>query len=355
MSYKYEAAFVAPPSAMNEQEYNNQEITAYLLGASSETATERFDELSFTDDQFADALKSAETDLVDAYVQNELTGDALERFKSYYLASPLRRERLEFARAFQTFAEKNAAPKTAKSFVEETKSKRGYVGFFGWLNVFSQPTAVLQWGAVAAVLLFVVLGGWWLFVNRSGQPDNQIATREDATAPSNQETPLAVEKKDSENLNAKREIAAASDESETASNSGKELTNRQPVPAPTKTPRQTAQRSVVALILAPSLRGGSRLANVAVSKETTDVAVQLELESDDYMSYRVVLTDESGSKNFWVSGTLKTRARSDAKILNLRFPAKLLKSRIYSLTVSGVNLGGEPEIIGSYPFRSVLK
>ena len=340
---------------MKEQEYNNQEISAYLLGASAESETERFDELSFTDERFAAALKSVETDLIDAYVQNELTGDALKRFKSYYLASPLRRERVEFARAFQTFAEKNAAPETEKSFVEETKPERGFAGFFGWLNGFSQVNTVLQWGAAATVLLFVVLGGLWLIVNRSSQRENQIATREDAPAPTNRETLSAIEKKNSENSTTEREIAAANDESEIAANSEKESNNRQPVPVPTKTPEQKAQRSVVALILAPSLRGGNRLANVVVSKETTDVAVQLELESDDYMSYHVVLTDEAESKNFWASGTLKTRTRGDAKILNLRFPAKLLKSRIYSLTVSGVNLGGEPEIIGSYPFRSVLK
>ena len=35
-----------------------------------------------TDDEFSDALIVAETDLIDAYVQGELSGSALEQFKS---------------------------------------------------------------------------------------------------------------------------------------------------------------------------------------------------------------------------------------------------------------------------------
>ncbi|MFN2493080.1 MAG: hypothetical protein ABR501_09385, partial [Pyrinomonadaceae bacterium] len=79
---------------MSKQAYDDQTVTQYLLGSLPEAEAERFDELSFTDDEFADALMAAEKDLVDAYVQGELTGAELEQFKSHYLASPLRREQV---------------------------------------------------------------------------------------------------------------------------------------------------------------------------------------------------------------------------------------------------------------------
>ena len=58
---------------MNDSNYNERIITRYLLGALSEVETERLDELSVRDDGFARALTIAEKELVDAYVQGELT------------------------------------------------------------------------------------------------------------------------------------------------------------------------------------------------------------------------------------------------------------------------------------------
>ncbi len=59
---------------MNQVTYNYEAITQYLLGALPEEEAERLDELSFTSDEFAEALRAAEKDLVDAYLQGELTG-----------------------------------------------------------------------------------------------------------------------------------------------------------------------------------------------------------------------------------------------------------------------------------------
>ena len=95
---------------MNTKTYNNENLTAYLLGALPEADAEGFDELSFTDDDFASELSAAEKDLVDAYVNGELKGEKLQSFESYYLASPLRREKVEFARVFQQFAAGDGSP-----------------------------------------------------------------------------------------------------------------------------------------------------------------------------------------------------------------------------------------------------
>lgn len=60
--------------------YDNNKITAYLLGALPETEAEIFDELSFTNDDFVNELSATEKDLIDAYVRNELRGTTLEQF-----------------------------------------------------------------------------------------------------------------------------------------------------------------------------------------------------------------------------------------------------------------------------------
>src|SRR5947207_11833289 len=83
---------------MSKQIYSDESLERYLLGLLPEAETERMDELSFTDDEFAQALKAVEKDLVDAYVQGELSGVNLEQFKTVYLASPFRRDNMQFAR-----------------------------------------------------------------------------------------------------------------------------------------------------------------------------------------------------------------------------------------------------------------
>ena len=45
---------------MNTKTYNNENLIAYLLGALPEADAEGFDELSFTDDDFAGELSAVE-------------------------------------------------------------------------------------------------------------------------------------------------------------------------------------------------------------------------------------------------------------------------------------------------------
>lgn len=343
----------SPLSDMNEQKYNNQDITKYLLGSLPEIEAERFDELSFTDDDFADALKSVEKDLVDAYVQGELAGATLEKFKSHYLASPLRREKVEFAKVFQDFAKRNISKKSENSAAEESKPKRTIAGFFSSLNIFTNQNPLLQWGFAAAALAFVVLGGLWIVINRLGQ-ENQLATQA-TPAQTNQELPKPIEERRSEKSIAEREVAAAVNEEPepVQPNPEKESTKKPPIAEPKRTPKQVLPSIIASFILAPSLRGNNRIQTVSVSRETSGVVMQLQLESDDYKSYQVVLVNQSDNKNIWRSGTLKIKSKGENKLLNVPFPAKLLKSKTYSLQVSGISADGTIEIISDYPFRVV--
>jgi hypothetical protein len=76
------------------------QLVRYLLGLLLEEDAERLDAASIADDDVAAALRTAEDDLVDAYVRGLLTGETLERFESFYLASPRRRAKVCHARTF---------------------------------------------------------------------------------------------------------------------------------------------------------------------------------------------------------------------------------------------------------------
>jgi len=94
--------------------YDDELVTAYLLGAIPPDEADRLDELSIADDEFAARLSAVENDLVDAYVRRELSADRLERFRTVYLASPRRREKVALAEAL---AERIGAPAAAVRLV----------------------------------------------------------------------------------------------------------------------------------------------------------------------------------------------------------------------------------------------
>jgi hypothetical protein len=76
---------------------SGQVLVQYLLDSLPAEETERLDELSVTDDEFATRLSVAENDSVDAYVRRELATDDADRFRSGYASSPRRLEKLRFA------------------------------------------------------------------------------------------------------------------------------------------------------------------------------------------------------------------------------------------------------------------
>jgi hypothetical protein len=349
---------------MNRDTYNNQKITRYLLGSLPEADAEQFDELSFTDDEFSDALKSAEKDLVDAYVRSELSEKDLEKFETHYLASPRRREKVEFAKTFQVYAEKNFRELSAS---EQSKPKRNFSKWLAALNIFTGGRALWQLGLAAAVLVLMILGGrLWLENNRLREQSSETQAKRDALAAREQELQKQLETSRTENTETEKELARVREEREAlerelndAKSQKEQLIAEQkkrnelpPVEAK-QTPLAPIRPLVASFMLAPSLRGGAQIKDLVIPPKTGLLRFGLQLEADDYPAYQVALVDQSTNQTVWQSGKLKTKATAGSKTLNLVLPAKLVKPKIYSLEVSGISAGGSPENISSYPFRVV--
>src|SRR3954466_9062484 len=104
-------------SEMSKLLNDHQKLTQYLLGSLPAAEAERLDELSVTDDEVAESLRSVENDLIDAYVQDELDAEERALFKSHYRASARRRERVSFAQDFQAHVEEISARQTTETRV----------------------------------------------------------------------------------------------------------------------------------------------------------------------------------------------------------------------------------------------
>ncbi len=347
---------------MSKKTYNNQTITRYLLGSLAEAEAERFDELSFTDDEFAEALSVAEKDLVDAYVQGELTGVESEQFKTHYLASPLRREKVEFAQAFGVFAEKNAAAQTAEVRAEnpdQAATKRNVAGWFSGLNIFTAPRPALSWGFAVAALALIIAGGWLVVENtRLRQQMSQTQARRDALGQREQELQKELEGQRAANATTGQELARVREERQRLEQELKKEQEQQRLaelrrPSRQQQPASPGGVSTVSFILAPQLRGVGQIPMVFVPDKTDYVKMRLELEPNDYPAYRVALLDQSSNQTLWRSNKLKAMVTGDGKTLSISFPAGLLRPQVHVLRVSGVSANGASEIVSDYPFRVV--
>jgi hypothetical protein len=347
---------------MNKKNYNHQTMTAYLLGSLPESEAELFDELSFTDDEFGDDLKVTEKDLVDAYVCGELKGDQLERFKSYYLASPVRRGKVEFAQAFQSFAEKELAN---DSFVVAPKPRESF-----WAQLLTIPRLSLQWGLAFATLALIFFGSWLFWENsrlrseivQTQSSHDQLLARESELAEREKQLLSEISNQRTINSQSETELTQIREEREKLQQELKnERIQKEQILAEKQ--RITDQRNNsqisspgqtnIAFILTPQLRGNNQLPTLSVSPKINLIEMQLELESDEYSTYRVALISLTNDHTLWRSGKIKAKPAGSNKALFLSFPAKLLNSQIYSLRVSGVEANGSPEIISDYTFKVV--
>jgi hypothetical protein len=114
--------------------------------------------------------------------------------------------------------------------------------------------------------------------------------------------------------------------------------------------RHSDNPSIASFVLASPLRGNNQVPVLPIPNGINEVRILLELESDDYSTYQVALADESGGTELWRSTPLKA-GKGENRRLEVRFPARLLEPKLYSLVVSGLSPQGIPEIIANYPFH----
>lgn len=322
---------------------DNQFITEYLLGSLPEVETERLDELSVSSQEFAEVLSASEKDLIDAYVQGELSGNMLAQFESHYLTSPIRRERVEFAEAFQVFT------RTQRDFHDSSirgqadlhrKRKKGWLST---LSIFGGQYPGLQWGLAVAVVIFIVAGAFMLLQNaRLREQMSLEQAHRDELQQREMQLQKELDQQRAGNTTTERELAQVREERVRLE---EKLRKSGQLPA--------SGTAIVSFILTPQLRGVGQAQAVSIPVNTGRVTMQLNLEPNDYQTFAVALLDQSNHQELWRSAKLKASSRGDDRILKVSFSAGLLKPQGYTLQVSGISANGQSEVLSDYPFKVV--
>ena len=294
---------------MSKQPYSPQLLRNYLLGILREEEAGRLDERSFTDDAFVEALAAAEKDLVDAYVQNELTNDELKNFRSHYLSSHTRSQRAQFAEGLNTILEKES-----RRFEVTPKQTVG--------DMPKRPArSIWRWALVAAVVAFMVIGVWLGIQN--ARLRQQVATTQ-SQLEETQERQHEIEKAIQDQRSANSEDLIDRNESQPSSNETKKEDDDQQRNIPVK----PGQGTIASFTLMPQLRGAGAMPVVSLPPDALNVLLNLKLEPNDHQSYRVALVDADTNQVLWRSGKLnRPKGVADTVAVNLR--AALLKPKIY--------------------------
>jgi len=317
--------------------YTDEVITRYLVGALASDETERLDELSLTDDEFAERLQSVENDLVDEYVRGELRGNLLERFESSYLASPTNREKVKFSESLLRMVDRGADVERAKnaeqSVTHDSAGSRGYRSFW-WKDTLAVPKTVL-WPAMSVAAFLLIASGWLLV------QDLRLRQLRDQAQAENNVLALQAEKQQAqlgENQVALAEKQREIDElRRTLERSGQSADTEEP--------------NVIPVVLEPQTRSISTIKTVSIPAEADLVVFQLELEGDDRADYQAILKSLPGQQTVWKRSGIRSQRREGVKVLVITLRTRVLSSRNYILEVADPRNAGS--IFSSYTFKIV--
>ena len=309
---------------MEPKFHDDKVIARYLLGGLSEAEQTQLEEQAFSDSDYLQHVRAVEKDLMDEYVRGELSGPEREAFEQRFFASESRRRQMEFASALMQVAGESPARASSDAAAAATTSWWDSVFLFGrGLN------PALRF-ALAALALFVVIGGVWLFREsmRSRREQAQVQPPAEATPPVQ--------------------------ENATPKSAAEQRAQNEPpaTPSPNRLEgRQTPPPVVASLLLLPGTsRGSEGHPHLTIAPATSTAQLRVVLESgDEYKTYGLQLRTIAGKVVRSQTG-LPAHAGPGGRAVMLTLPASLLTTGDYELTLNGINEQQQAEPLGFYYF-----
>ncbi len=305
----------------------NKAARSFLLGNPSETKRAELEDGFLAQDDFYQELLSAEDELIDAYVRDELPAPERALFERRRLTSPHLRERVKFAAAlFQSVSKKTVAAPTLVPAVTVS-----------WWHplaaAFHIRSPALGLG-FAAALLVIVLGGLWFLTDelkKSPAPEQAQTIQPPPVSPRESPT-TGVTPEPQKPTTA--EIKAD--------------------PPPVRETPEKAAPVLATFTLTPGLvRSESGSGPLVLRAVVTEVRLRLTLEGEPYEKYRATISTPEGTR-VW-SGELSEGSLKKSTLLTLNLPARVFKNGDYVIDLSGANAPGKWESVADYSFRIVKK
>jgi anti-sigma factor RsiW len=310
----------------------------YLLGELPETRQTHFEERLFTDSEFHAQLQIVEERLIDDYLRGRLSPERRERFRTHYLVSERRRQKVVFAQTLMQAIAELPAPARHESANWRQR-------LLAWRERPAAPRL-----AFAGLALLILIGGAWLAIETSRPRARQARLQSEAATlrqyeQSSQATSLPQSVPD-----------VTSPTVETTQAPASSISSARPsihVPSPAVILTQTLKPGRVRD--AETQPGESERPGLfSIPPGTRLIRLRLELgDAAKYPTYRVTLMKAEG-QTISLPVNLRLKPGSDGRTMVVELPAGLLARGDYVLTLLGVAEGGEAEELGDFYF-TVLK
>jgi hypothetical protein len=296
--------------AMPTPPISDDQLVRYLLGALPPDETERLDEQTFVDEELAERVRVVEDDLVDSYAAGTLSGDRLQRFESFYLASPRRRSKAAFAKGLHGAIDRSTRQPRPVPAAEPQVSR---------------PVGRALWWPLAAAAALIVATAVLLLQNITLRRELRDSERQVAVA--DQRATAA-----SEQLSVAQKAATAAKQA---------LADARAAPP----------LAAVALVLLPQTRGVTSVPILVVPTGAAAVPLTLALETGGGASFEVALRDPATNGTIWRSPSLARQRVRQTPMVPVSLPAALLKAQHYALDLFERRSGSGPEFVNSYAFE----
>jgi hypothetical protein len=299
------------------QAVDEKQLCLYLLGKLGLEEQQRFEEQLMTQESLFDELQVLEDELIDGYLKGTLTPVDRQDFEKYFLSTPERQQKLQFAQAFR---------KHVAAVSKETKPSF----WQSLLTLVHSQSPTFRYGLQAALSAAVVAGLWmagttWRLHNEVAQ----VRSRQSVWQGREQQLQQQLEEQRLRRQELEQQLTSAQ--------------------AQTNRPPENPSAALVAFVLTPGLvRDSGTSKKVIITSETRLVELRLELADPKYNNYRVVLQDDKGAE-ILVLNKAKPQRLGANQFIVVTLSAKDLPGD-YLLKLSGASKTGEFDPLDTYSF-----
>jgi len=276
---------------MKEETVSGALVRAFLLGKADDKARERIESLFLTDSQERERVLSAEQDLIEDYLEDNLTPEDRQRFIALYAQTPKQRRKLAITKSIKHWAiQKPTSPQTDGTKVS--------VWTRLWTRSWLKPALVIP--IAMATMIAIVVAVVWL---------------------------------NSREIN-KRQLAI-----------DQEL-------AQLNTPARLAEHlpQMISVDLSPgAVRGAERKTEIAKSADVRVIELRLPwVEKDRYTNYQAKIKRIGNDESFTIHNLQGENNRGYA--VRIRVPTHLLDRGEYQIRLSGINADSTAGLMEEYLF-----
>jgi hypothetical protein len=317
-------------------------LRRYLLDEMSDEEREQIEEKFLEDDSLFEEIAALEDELYFDYQQERLSQPERLAFEKKFLATPQDFEKAKFTEVFLQATDEIAAEKVAPSLWQSIST------FFTFSN------SAFKFGAAVATILILFAFGFLLFNNPNNNPEvaevPEINNSKISTPAPNLPDENLIKEKQKVQEELQRKLDEEKQKQAQDADKIKELeqqkeklnheieSNRQ-----STMPPKTEQRTFVALVLSPLLRGTGTMPKAKLGPETKTLNLTLSIKKGvEAEGIKIIVRDvDSGGQVWGSSAKLGNR-----KSLSLNVPAKNLKRGDYEIVL--INSADNEELDSYY-------